>query len=222
MANNRRKIRKTFLSNSRGFSLIEMAIVLVIIGILIGAVVKGKDLMKSAEQKKIYTKFFNEWRLAYLTFHDRTGKILGDTHDGTGAGQNGQADTTAGNGGGPSTAGRTALYTGDQTPTRAYLGLQQLGVEQITTNTANDWEYRYTDSTGVGHGMTIAFDYAGGRNFMRIYNMPAELAIALDTMVDGESDGTQGDLIWWSGGAATAWPIIPQNEADDARWYMQF
>ncbi len=220
MANNRRKIRKTFLSNSRGFSLIEMAIVLVIIGILIGAVVKGKDVMRSAEQKKIYTKFFNEWRLAYLTFHDRTGKILGDTHDGGAAGQNGQADTTASIGGGPTDVGRAALY--DCGASTDFMGLRQLGMEQITTNTADDWQYRYTDSTGTGHNMTIAFDYAGGRNFMRIYNMPAELAISLDTMVDGESDGTQGDLIWWSGGAVRGWPNLPETEADDARWYMQF
>ncbi|HBN26850.1 MAG TPA: hypothetical protein DD405_05225, partial [Desulfobacteraceae bacterium] len=41
-----------FLTDTRGFTLIEMAIVLIIIG----AVVKGKDLVRGAEQKKIYTK----------------------------------------------------------------------------------------------------------------------------------------------------------------------
>jgi len=37
-----------------------MAIVLIIIG----AVVKGKDLVRGAEQKKIYTKYINSWRIA--------------------------------------------------------------------------------------------------------------------------------------------------------------
>ncbi|OQX60204.1 MAG: hypothetical protein B5M56_11265 [Desulfococcus sp. 4484_241] len=39
--------------NNRGFTLIEMAIVLIIIGIILGAVVKGKDLIRSGEQKKV-------------------------------------------------------------------------------------------------------------------------------------------------------------------------
>ena len=55
------KIRKSFkkVANQQGFTLIEMAIVLIIIGIIIGAVIKGKDLIRSAEQKKIYTKYLN-------------------------------------------------------------------------------------------------------------------------------------------------------------------
>ncbi len=220
MTSNKKTTKKGLLANNRGFSLIEMAIVLVIIGILIGAVVKGKDIMKSAEQKKIYTKYFNEWRLAYLSFYDRTGKILGDSwNQADGAiGQDGQADTAAGATGGPTNAGRDDLFTGGT----GYMGLQQIGIEEMKTNTSNSWEYRYVDSTGTGHNMTIAFDYDGGRNFMRIYNIPAELAIALDAMIDGEADGTQGDLVWWSGGAATAWPTTPTTEADDSRWFMQF
>jgi prepilin-type N-terminal cleavage/methylation domain-containing protein len=69
------------LSDTRGFTLIEMAIVLIIIGIIIGAVIKGKDLIRSAEQKKIYTKYLNAWRMAYANFYDRTGKRLGDFYN---------------------------------------------------------------------------------------------------------------------------------------------
>ena len=39
------------LRNRRGFSLIEMAIVLVIIGIIIGAIIKGQDLMLNSRAK---------------------------------------------------------------------------------------------------------------------------------------------------------------------------
>ena len=64
------------IRNHQGFTLIEMALVLIIIGIIIGAIVKGRDLIQSAEQKKIFTKYVNAWQTAYLEFYDRTGKIL--------------------------------------------------------------------------------------------------------------------------------------------------
>ena len=50
------------LKNNKGFTLIEMAIVLIIIGIIIGAVVKGKDIIKSGEQKKLYSLHRNPGR----------------------------------------------------------------------------------------------------------------------------------------------------------------
>ena len=104
------------IRNNKGFSLIEIAVVLIIIGIIIGAIVKGRDIIRSGEQKKVYTKFVNGWNLAYLTFYDRTGKILGDTWNTDNAtayaGQDGEADTAAGATGDPTDAGRADLYDG--------------------------------------------------------------------------------------------------------------
>ena len=40
-------------NGAEGFTLIELSIVLIIIGLLLGAIVKGKDLIRSAELKKI-------------------------------------------------------------------------------------------------------------------------------------------------------------------------
>ena len=37
------------IGNNKRFTMIEMAIVLIIIGIIIGAVIKGKDLVRSGE-----------------------------------------------------------------------------------------------------------------------------------------------------------------------------
>ena len=79
------------IRNEKGFTLIEMAIVLIIIGIIIGAVVKGKDVIKSAEQKRLYSSFVREWQTVYNNYYDRTGWILGDlnTADNTGGTRDG-------------------------------------------------------------------------------------------------------------------------------------
>jgi hypothetical protein len=56
-----------------------MAIVLVIIGIILGAVARGKDLQRTAEYQKIYQKFITQWVVAYDVYYTRTGVVLGDS-----------------------------------------------------------------------------------------------------------------------------------------------
>jgi len=64
---------------ARGFTLIEMAIVLVIIGLILGAVSIGKDLQRTAEFDTIKQKFIDQWAQAYNQYYARTGVVLGDS-----------------------------------------------------------------------------------------------------------------------------------------------
>ena len=171
-----------FLLNNSGFTLIEMAIVLIIIGIIIGAVVKGKDLVRSAEQKRLYSKFVNSWVTAYNTYYDRTGWILGDVNDV----DNGE---TAG--------GRDGHCS---TPTEANLvsQLQRIGLELPNQGPTGSRVIRtYTDSTGNSGTLTIAFDYRAAQgNYVRVAGVPNELGIAWDRIIDGENSGATGDLLY--------------------------
>ena len=92
------KMRKSSLRNEKGFTLIEMAIVLVIIGLILGAVIKGKDVINSAKQKNFYASFVKSWELAIASYYDRTGNLLGDglINGGTAATANGVFDTISG------------------------------------------------------------------------------------------------------------------------------
>lgn len=62
-----------------GFTLIEMAVVLVIIGLILGAVSIGKDLQRNAEYKKVKQKFVDQWAQAYNEYYEKTGVVLGDS-----------------------------------------------------------------------------------------------------------------------------------------------
>jgi hypothetical protein len=200
--------------------LIEMAIVLIIIGIIIGAVVKGKDIIRSGEQKKIYTKFINGWQSSYLSFYDRTGKILGDTFDGAGNGQDGEADT--GGGDGTYSAGVDEIQLCNSTDTDWY-GLMQAGIACPTTNVSNSPNtYDYVDSSGNKQTLTIYFDFDGtgtnNYNYMAITGITTEFAIAVDSLVDGSADGTSGDFLNATG--ASTWGLTPTTLVV-ARWRMQ-
>ncbi len=61
----------------KGFTLVEMAIVLVIISLILGAVLKGKDLIANANAKRFISEV-RKWEIYQWAFFDRMGRFLGD------------------------------------------------------------------------------------------------------------------------------------------------
>ena len=66
------------IKDSRGFTLVELAIVLVIIGLLIGAVLRGTEMIRNARIKAIQNDLRGYYAAVY-TFLDRNGRLPGDT-----------------------------------------------------------------------------------------------------------------------------------------------
>lgn len=61
-----------------GFTLVELALVLAVVGLIIGAVAIGKDVQRNAEYQKAINKFAFQWKMAYDQYYQRTGGVLGD------------------------------------------------------------------------------------------------------------------------------------------------
>lgn len=85
---------KKNLNNQKGFTLVEIAIVMVIIGLLIGGVLKGQEMIKNAKVKRV-TKQADEFRAAVISYQDRYAIYPGD--DNVPVTHTGVAGLTAGN-----------------------------------------------------------------------------------------------------------------------------
>ncbi len=125
----------------KGFTLIEMSIVLVIIGLIIGGILKGQEIIDASRQKNFISQV-DALRSAVNTFADKYNGIPGDydraiarinaqTANGTGDGIVGTANTTMANmlaqvGVGATAAAGTATAAGE--PQLFFCHLAQAGL----------------------------------------------------------------------------------------------
>ena len=85
------------MRSQAGFTLIEIAIVMVIIGLLLGGVLKGQELINSARMRNViaqqdgvkaaYFGFLDRFRMPPGDYHQATTHIAGATTNGNGNGQ---------------------------------------------------------------------------------------------------------------------------------------
>lgn len=82
-------------SRHHGFSLVELSIVLVILGLLVGGVLSGRSLIRAAEIRSIVTEY-ETWQTAVNSYKLRFRQLPGDMNNATSF----WAGTTNGNGDG--------------------------------------------------------------------------------------------------------------------------
>jgi prepilin-type N-terminal cleavage/methylation domain-containing protein len=70
------------MAHSRGFSLVELSIVLVILGLLVGGVLTGKSLIRAAELRSVTTEMQN-YQSAVQIFEDKYKELPGDMTNAT-------------------------------------------------------------------------------------------------------------------------------------------
>jgi prepilin-type N-terminal cleavage/methylation domain-containing protein len=163
---------------ARGFTLVEIAIVLVVIGLLLGGILKGQEMVVQARIKNVIADF-SGLSVAHYAYQDRYRATPGDD---AGAGRWSGAvggdgnGTVAGNYNSSTSNAESRLWwdhlrrsgfvagSGEQQPLNAVSGM--LGVQ-----------------TGMGTGTGTALGGFSGL-IMCSANLPDKIAVAIDSLLD--------------------------------------
>jgi prepilin-type N-terminal cleavage/methylation domain-containing protein len=153
-------------SSQAGFTLVEIAIVLVIIGLLLGGVLKGQSLIDSARVKNIIQQS-TSLTSAVNAYQDKFRALPGDDVQGTT-----HAPGATGNGNGD---GQIAEYQ---------LAPQHLALAGFITGSFNGTTDFMTSAQGGA--VYIYNDAVGGRggNGVRLDNLPDGFAEQIDSKLD--------------------------------------
>ena len=203
-----------------GFTLVELSLVLVVIGLILGAISIGKDMQRNAEYRQIQQKFVEQWVQAYNQFYDRTGVVIEDdpAHPTQVVNFNAIADSDTRNelrdhggangpnvsqGNIPELCGVAATET-DLTKNTLRQALVQAGIELPAGRAFNQEDkYLYLDPNGNPQQITICFQWVvptgtlgapgpSAGNTMIIRGLTPDLARMLDTAIDGRAEGQRG------------------------------
>lgn len=193
-------MRVNKLRSQGGFTLVEMSVVLLVIGLIIGAVSIGKDMQRNAEYVKIKQKFVDQWVNAYNAHYVKTGVVIGDKQVAPQIMVNGATFTPA-SGGNMSSASEPGeiCQVGTDSLNILHAEMQRHGIRMPPGRAeGSEDRYVYLDSNGNPQELKVCFKWnkpgtaSGSGNVMVIYGLTPDLARALDQMIDGKADAREG------------------------------
>lgn len=166
-------IKNNCIKNQKGFTLVEIAIVLVIVGLLIGGILQGRSMIKNAKVKRLVNDI-ESIKAAVMTYQDRYGMLPGDENDPNAP----TGDANNGNNNG-------LLNETDGWE------IEDLRLAELLPGTGIS---RPTHQFGG----TLGLDYiniggSGNRNQIVATNLPAEVCQEIDSKYDDGVDNT-GDI----------------------------
>lgn len=180
----------------KGFTLIEIAIVLVIIGLLLGGVLKGQEMIESGRIKNVVNDF-NGISAAYNTYRDRYRAIPGDDIGAVPANRGWAGITGLGPGDGNGNLGvaaNPAFAGGNTESTQFWLhlrGAQLIGGSTTTgVAVASLPSNAYNGRFGVRQASAVGVLGGFAPLALCASNLPAKAAIAIDTQLDDGSPAT--------------------------------
>ena len=184
-------------TGQKGFTLVEIAIVLVIIGLLLGGILKGQEMITQAKIKNVVADFSGV-SAAYYGYQDRYRAIPGDDSNASGRWASAGIPATPASGayGNGVVSGGYATTTSNEESRLFWLELRSAGFvagtgQQQPFNAVTGILGVQTGDAAATTGPTLT---SSGNGFVGLIvcsaNLPDKIAIAVDTQMDDGSAST--------------------------------
>ena len=190
-------------NNIKAFTLIEISIVLIIIGIILSSVMKGRDLIKSSQIKEYNQVFISEWETIANSYFSRMNVNFGDSVN-----HGGKSTQTAIDGFSDGQAVPTTTST--MTIALQSAGIDPCNLVKTDITVASGVNLGCGDAGVNPYNKTIDGEHIGKKtttimfthytidnkkkNVLLFSNIPADVAQSLDTIRDGMPDGQKGNV----------------------------
>ena len=215
-------MRANKLHRQHGFTLVELAVVLVIIGIILGAVLKGQELINNSKAKSLQSNLKSIETMMW-SYYDRKGRwpgdcdingIIGYTPD------NAVSSTNALSTSSDPTAETCSAATPveNQNTTLAELRASRIAPYDTPNNV-----FASHVSDGVFQVGSVDDSAGSGEivNAIVAYRVPSWMAKVIDVSIDGKEDGEVGRVRRWDTAVAGAtWPTEAADDQMVALTYM--
>lgn len=193
----------------RGFTLVELSIVLVIIGIILGAVTIGRDVQRGAANQRIATEFVQGWAIAFDAFANGSGRVPGDPAANPTGLVNGALDTPL-----CGTNLRTEMQAaGIAMPAGRAEGSEDLAVYLDANGNPRQLEVCFAARSWSEPGAAPGTYLVRNRNVMELRGLTPALANMLDNQLDGKLDARFGRLRENTRAAATGTASVAWSAA---------
>lgn len=206
-----RGLRAAQSRRQQGFTLLELSVTLVVIGLLLGAVAIGRDLQRSAAHQRLATDFVQGWQLAYEAYVNGVGRPPGDSATSPTGQINGAQPS------GTELCGadmiNAFLAAGVRLPEGRANGQPNRAVYLDSNGNPQEVEVCFRSIPWSEPGPSIGSYVSRPRNVMVLKGLTYALAATLDQQIDGRSDARFGRMRDASFASATAtlesqkWPI---------------
>lgn len=182
-------MNRNFSRASRGFTLIELSVVLIVVALIVGAVAAAGDLQRNASYQRISSSFLRGWQLAFISHKEKTGVVPGDTAtEPTGKVKAGTAELCGAD-------LRNAMYAAG---VRMPIGRAE----------GQETQYTYLDSNGNPQALEVCMQYVSWsvpgssagvyveqkRNVLVMKSLTPDLARLIDATLDGQADARFGSV----------------------------
>ncbi len=196
---------KLKILKKRAFTLIELSIVLIIIGIILASVMKGRDLIGSAQSKEVTQTFIQKWATIANTYFSKVNQVMADGEENggtTGTEPNGYFDDISYDSSAITSAENLILMlqnAGIDPCELVKTDIKETDAVSICQSNYNPLKRNFKGEfvgkkTSNVHFFNMTLD-SKSQNVILFTNISGDLAKAIDTIIDGVPNGQSGSIV---------------------------